>query len=305
MQFLYADGTDAHFMDEQSFEQLAIPESSIAGAAEVDQAERVGRPAVHRRRSRPTCSSRRPSSSRSRTPSPACAATPRRAAATSPRRSRPAPRSTSRCSSTSATGSRWTPARARTCRARDRRAKRRGPAADSGRYALAARSPALLPLGARARVRRSSCCSPARATSSGRATSTSRRYPAYEALMARRLRRVLRPAARLQRVRRGRRRARRRCSPARSAASRRWSSASPRCPGLLALAALGVASPGPSGRPGNRAWPLFLLARRRRRARARRRCAYGHPEDLLATGAAPSARCSPRGADRVGWASRR
>ena len=25
MQFLYADGTDAHFMDEQSFEQLAIP----------------------------------------------------------------------------------------------------------------------------------------------------------------------------------------------------------------------------------------------------------------------------------------
>jgi elongation factor P len=29
MQFLYADGTDAHFMDEQSFEQLAIPEGSI------------------------------------------------------------------------------------------------------------------------------------------------------------------------------------------------------------------------------------------------------------------------------------
>src|SRR5829696_5682552 len=29
MQFLYADGSDAHFMDEQSFEQLAIPESSI------------------------------------------------------------------------------------------------------------------------------------------------------------------------------------------------------------------------------------------------------------------------------------
>jgi elongation factor P len=29
MQFLYADGTDAHFMDEQSYEQLAIPESSI------------------------------------------------------------------------------------------------------------------------------------------------------------------------------------------------------------------------------------------------------------------------------------
>ena len=30
MQFLYADGSDAHFMDEQSFEQLAIPETSIA-----------------------------------------------------------------------------------------------------------------------------------------------------------------------------------------------------------------------------------------------------------------------------------
>jgi elongation factor P len=30
MQFLYADGTDAHFMDEQSFEQIAIPEPSLA-----------------------------------------------------------------------------------------------------------------------------------------------------------------------------------------------------------------------------------------------------------------------------------
>src|SRR3990170_4384278 len=30
MSFLYADGTEAHFMDEQSFEQLAIPESSLA-----------------------------------------------------------------------------------------------------------------------------------------------------------------------------------------------------------------------------------------------------------------------------------
>src|ERR1700742_579109 len=29
MQFLYADGTDAHFMDEQSYEQLAIPETSL------------------------------------------------------------------------------------------------------------------------------------------------------------------------------------------------------------------------------------------------------------------------------------
>ena len=29
MQFLYADGTDAHFMDEESYEQLATPESSL------------------------------------------------------------------------------------------------------------------------------------------------------------------------------------------------------------------------------------------------------------------------------------
>ena len=32
MQFLYADGTDAHFMDEESFEQIALPESSIVEA---------------------------------------------------------------------------------------------------------------------------------------------------------------------------------------------------------------------------------------------------------------------------------
>ena len=30
MQFLYTDGTDAHFMDSESYEQLAIPEPSIA-----------------------------------------------------------------------------------------------------------------------------------------------------------------------------------------------------------------------------------------------------------------------------------
>src|ERR687894_1859921 len=30
MQFLYADGTDAHFMDEQSYEQIALPEGSVA-----------------------------------------------------------------------------------------------------------------------------------------------------------------------------------------------------------------------------------------------------------------------------------
>src|SRR3954454_13386037 len=32
MQFLYADGTDAHFMDSESFEQLAISETQLADA---------------------------------------------------------------------------------------------------------------------------------------------------------------------------------------------------------------------------------------------------------------------------------
>jgi elongation factor P len=32
MQFLYADGTDAHFMDAESYEQLAVPESSVKDA---------------------------------------------------------------------------------------------------------------------------------------------------------------------------------------------------------------------------------------------------------------------------------
>jgi elongation factor P len=32
MQFLYADGTDAHFMDAESFEQIAIPEGTVADA---------------------------------------------------------------------------------------------------------------------------------------------------------------------------------------------------------------------------------------------------------------------------------
>ena len=30
MQFLYADGTDAHFMDSETYDQLAIPEDSVA-----------------------------------------------------------------------------------------------------------------------------------------------------------------------------------------------------------------------------------------------------------------------------------
>ncbi len=40
MQFLYADGTDAHFMDEESYEQIALPEETHGRAAEVGPAER-------------------------------------------------------------------------------------------------------------------------------------------------------------------------------------------------------------------------------------------------------------------------
>src|SRR3984885_5356432 len=32
MQFLYADGTDAHFMDAETYEQLAVPQASVAQA---------------------------------------------------------------------------------------------------------------------------------------------------------------------------------------------------------------------------------------------------------------------------------
>jgi elongation factor P len=32
MQFLYADGTDAHFMDTESFEQIAVPEAAVEDA---------------------------------------------------------------------------------------------------------------------------------------------------------------------------------------------------------------------------------------------------------------------------------
>ena len=32
MQFLYRDGTDAHFMDSESYEQLSIPERSLSEA---------------------------------------------------------------------------------------------------------------------------------------------------------------------------------------------------------------------------------------------------------------------------------
>src|ERR687890_1652897 len=38
MQFLYTDRTDAHFMDTESFEQLAVPESGVAEAVRFTKA---------------------------------------------------------------------------------------------------------------------------------------------------------------------------------------------------------------------------------------------------------------------------
>jgi hypothetical protein len=72
-------------------------------------------------------------------------------------------------------------------------------------------------------------------------------------------------------------------------------------PGLIALSAVGVAIAGPARAAGNRAWPLFLVlgaggALTFETLRA------GHPEDLLATGAAIGAVLAARGG-RTGWAS--
>jgi hypothetical protein len=72
-------------------------------------------------------------------------------------------------------------------------------------------------------------------------------------------------------------------------------------PGLIALSAVGVAISGPARAAGNRAWPLFLLlgaggALTFETLRA------GHPEDLLATGAAIGAVLAARGG-RTGWAA--
>ena len=91
MQFLYADGTDAHFMDTESYEQMAIPETTRRRRAASGRSPTTSVDVLFiDDAARPTSSCRRPSSSRSPRPSPACAATPPRAAATSPRRSRPA-----------------------------------------------------------------------------------------------------------------------------------------------------------------------------------------------------------------------
>lgn len=72
-------------------------------------------------------------------------------------------------------------------------------------------------------------------------------------------------------------------------------------PGLLALAAVGVALAGPIRAAGNRVWPVFLAVGAGG-ALAFETLRAGHPEDLLATGAAIGAVLAARGS-RVGWAS--
>lgn len=72
-------------------------------------------------------------------------------------------------------------------------------------------------------------------------------------------------------------------------------------PGLIALAAVGVAISGPVRAAGNRAWPLFL-ALGAGGALAFETLRAGHPEDLLATGAAIGAVLVAR-TGRTGWAS--
>ena len=64
MQFLYSDGTDAHFMDAESYEQMAVPEAGVAEALRWTKPNDDGRRALHRRRSPATCSCRPRSSSR-------------------------------------------------------------------------------------------------------------------------------------------------------------------------------------------------------------------------------------------------
>ena len=64
MQFLYADGGDAHFMDTESYEQIDVPESAIASALRWC-ARATRSTCCSSTISRPTCSCRAPSSSRS------------------------------------------------------------------------------------------------------------------------------------------------------------------------------------------------------------------------------------------------
>ena len=72
-------------------------------------------------------------------------------------------------------------------------------------------------------------------------------------------------------------------------------------PGLIALSAVGVAVAGPVRAAGNRAWPVFLFAGAGG-VLAWEVLRAGHPEDLLATGAAIGAVLAAL-KGRVGWSS--
>ncbi len=116
MQFLYRDGTDAHFMDTQSYEQLTIPEATLADALrfmkdseEIELLYIDGQPADVQL---PSAIDLAVSEL-----SPACAAIPRRVAAPSRPCSRPGRAFRCRCSSTSATSCASTPGQASTSRA--------------------------------------------------------------------------------------------------------------------------------------------------------------------------------------------
>ena len=88
MQFLYSDGTEAHFMDTSSYEQIAIPEDSVKEPLRwVPPSDEVELLYVDEKPSRHSASGP-VSSLPSPRPTRACAATRSRAAATSPRRSR-------------------------------------------------------------------------------------------------------------------------------------------------------------------------------------------------------------------------
>ena len=64
MTFLYADGTDAHFMDAESYEQMAVPGAGGRRGAALDQAQRRRSTCSSSTASPATCSCRPRSSSR-------------------------------------------------------------------------------------------------------------------------------------------------------------------------------------------------------------------------------------------------
>ena len=64
MQFLYADGDGAHFMNTETYEQIALPTRGAQGRAQVDQGRRRGRTSCSSTTSRATSSSPARSTSR-------------------------------------------------------------------------------------------------------------------------------------------------------------------------------------------------------------------------------------------------